>query len=502
MINKKHNLSLKLNKSLGNIIPDGPFTPLDQTLKTPIDCNQQANYFQAQPKQDSIYSHPHYNESDDVLTDIDEPSLGSSKTTQHYTLTFTNNFDQLVMSVYSHILSLPTTTPFLGTVPPSGLVSKVANEVMNNLITHTASNNSPAFDQQSIITNDYLKNYSYQPIFLQLIRKRLIELCTFQNSRDSNVNKLPTSTTVSITVNGGGNGAPYNNNIRQTSISNLSLTDLNISNYNGNGSNNNNSLRSRSSSLNLRKQSLTRNNSCNGSNWLHVGNINNIRQQNGYSAPMQNDSMNVSTDSLQSMQDYVPQSFIARSAGNTPTSSNNTTTPNNGFNSMMMGYQTPPNSNKSSVSSGSTISTGSTSIPNQNIQIVHNNNGGNPNELDYFNFSDTRSRSSSRSGNSFSGPLTINTDNANFQALNSLNGCDGDTLDSPFMSATTPSEEFGYFSQGNGFPNTPVDLNKDSDTSSNSAISSNTKKDSINLPSQFGLSEKKRDSLKLKRGIH
>lgn len=217
---------------------------------------------------------------------------------------------------------------------------------------------------------------------------------------------------------------------------------------------------------------------------------------------MQNDSMNVSTDSLQSMQDYVPQSFITRSAGNTPTSSNNTTTPNNGFNSMMMGYQTPPNSNKSSVSSGSTISSGSTSIPNQNIQIVHNNNGGNSNELDYFNFSDSRSRSSSRSGNSFSVPLTINTDNANFQALNSLNGCDGDTLDSPFMSATTPSEEFGYFSQGNGFPNTPVDLNKDSDTSSNSSNSSNTKKDSINLPSQFGLSEKKRDSLKLKRGIH
>lgn len=501
MINKKHNLSLKLNKSLGNNIPDGPLTPLDQTLKTPIDCNQQANYFQAQPKQDGIYSHPNYNESDDVLTDIDEPSLGISKTTQHYTLNFTSNFDQLVMSVYSHILSLPTTTPFLGMIPPSGLVSKVANEAMNSLIMYTASNNHPQFDQQSIITNDYLKNYAYQPIFLQLIRKRLIDLCAFQNSRDNNVNKLPTSTTVSITVNSGGNDTIYNNNIRQTSISNLSLTDLNISNHNANGSSNSNSIRSRSSSLNLRKQSLTRNNSYSGNNWLHVGNINNIRQQNSYTAPMQNDSMNVSTDSLQSMQDYVPQSFITRSAGNTPTSSNNTTTPNNGFNSMMMGYQTPPTSNKSSVSSGSTISTGSTSIPNQNIQLIHNNNGGNSNDLDYFNFNESRSRSSSRGGNSFPGPLTINTDNANFQALNSLNVCDGNTLDSPFMSATTPSEEFGYFTQENGFPNTPADL-KDSDTSSNSTIPSNTKKDSVSLPSQFGLSEKKRDSLKLKRGIH
>lgn len=501
MINKKQNLSLKLNKSLGNIIPDGPFTPLDQTLKTPLDCNQQANYFQAPPKQESIYSHPHYNESDDVLTDIDEPTLGTSKTTQQYTLNFTSNFDQLVMSVYSHILSLPTTTPFLGTTPPSGLVSKVANETMSSLIMHTASNNLPAFDQQSIITNDYLKNNAYQPIFLQLIRKRLIELCAYQNSRDNNINKLPNSTTVSITVSGS-NGAPYNNNIRQTSISNLSLTDLNISNYNSNSSSNNNLMRSRSSSLNLRKQSLTRNNSCNGTNWLHVGNINNIRQQNGNNAPMQNDSMNVSSESLQSMQDYVPQSFITRSAGNTPTSSNNATTPNNGFNSMMMGYQTPPNSNKSSVSSGSTISSSST-IPNQNIQIFHNNNGGtNSNELDYFNFSGSRSRSASRSGNSFPGPLTINTDNANFQALNSLNGCDGDTLDSPFMSATTPSEEFGYFNQSNGFPNIPVESSKDGDAPSNSAISSNPKKDSIHVPSQFGLSEKKRDSLKLKRGIH
>lgn len=499
MINKKHNLSLKLNKSLGNIIPDGPFTPLDQTLKTPLDCNQQANYFQEHPKQESIYNHPHYNESDDVLTDIDEPMLGMSKTTQQYTLNFTNNFDQLVMSVYSHILSLPTTTPFLGTTPPSGLVSKVANETMNSLIMHTASNNSPVFDQQSIITNDYLKNNAYQPIFLQLIRKRLIDLCTHQNSRD-NSNKLPTSTTVSITVSNGSNGAPYHNNIRQTSISNLSLTDLNISNYNANNSSNNSSMRSRSSSLNLRKQSLTRNNSCNGSNWLHVGNINNIRQHGGNNVPMQNDSMNVSSDSLQSMQDYVPQSLITRSAGNTPTSSNNAMTPNNGFNSMMMGYQTPPNSNKSSVSSGSTVSSSST-IPNQNIQIVHNNNVTNSNELDYFNFSGSRSRSGSRSGNSFPGPLTINTDNANFQALNSLNGCDGDTLDSPFMSATTPSEEFGYFTQGNGFPNTSVESNKDGDNP-NSTLSSNPKKDSINVPSQFGLSEKKRDSLKLKRGIH
>lgn len=493
MINKKMNLTLKLNKSLSNLSqPEmGPFTPIDQTLSTPVDNVQQNGYFpdSFQPPQapqltsNSLHSNPSYNESDDILTDIDEPSFGSFRTMRKYTLNFTANFDQLVMSVYSYIMTLPTTTPFTGVIPPSGLVSKVANETMNNLINKTSNGNFPAYDYQNVITIDYLKNQSYQPIFLQLIRKRLLELCNYNSSLKNESNKLPTSTSISISVNGGNEQQQqpqqqpqpqsiYNTNIRQSSISNLSLTDANISNYN----NNNNPppiVRSRSSSLNLRKQSLTRNNSYSGNNWLHVGNLNNIRP---HGLTNQVNQTNGSTDSLQSMQDYVPQSFINRSANQ------------NNFNSMMLDYQTPPSSNKGSVSSQSstppTSSSSANTIIGSNVQIIQNHHA-NGMEIDDFNLNRSRSisRTSSRNNGSISlpKPLTINTENAN------SNGFDS-SLDSPFMSATTPLEEYGYFM--NAQPNEPIE--------SLSEVAVNK----ISLPNQISLSEKKRDSLKMKRGIH
>lgn len=478
MVNQNLNLQLLLNKSLSNLQDTGPYTPLDQTMKTPVDPpnyfgqfgNYGANlsYFyqqppqpqipqlqpQLQPQQHQIYSNPSYNESDDILTDVDDNQRGL----RNYSLNFTTNFDHLVMSVYSNILSLPTTTPFSGIIPPSGLVSKVANETMSALISTTGSNNFPIYDQQHIINRDALNNSFYHPIFLQLIRKRLIELCSNKN----NLNKLPLSTSISVGNQMTNNGVnPYNSNIRQSSISNLSLNELNLNQYHESKARN-------SSFNNLRKQSLTRNNSYSGqsgnpntSNWLHVGNLNTIRHPNE------------STDSLQSMQDYVPQPFINRSGNSF---SSNMTTPTNqsfGFNNMMLDYQTPPSSNKSSFSSPSGYS---------NIQIVQNttpNSNMIPNQQEYdeFNFgNDVRSRSSSNSSRlTNSRPLTINTDNANLQALNSLNG-NYDALDSPFMSATTPTQEYN-----NAFYQS---------------------EDQRVLPNKISLSEKKRDSLKLKRGIH
>lgn len=557
-LHNKMNLSLQLNKSLTSLQDPGPYTPLDQTLKTPIDAPQQ-NYFFNNPgsqhyqqyqqpggipglappnaphllslhqgnAHNQIYSNPHYNESDDILTDVDEPSSmttnNSAKASKNYSLVFTGEFDHVLFTIYNHILSLPTTTPFLGSIPPSGLVSKVANETIMNLIEHS-NNQDFAYDQQHIMNYESLRNSSYQPIFLQLIRKRLIELCSSRN----NATKLPATTTISVisdvgsTLNNnnpyGGNN-PYNNNVRQSSISNLSLTDLNISNYEQQQQQQQQN-KSRSSSVNLRKQSLTRNNSYNN-NWLHVGNLNTIK-----GPPYQhNPDLNGSTDSLQSMQDYVPQSIINRSAGSTvPNSSGaangNVTTPNtsfNGFNSLMMDYQTPPSSNKSSFSTPGNQN-GPPPAPqqhqqqqhqppqhpgssrqNSNVQIIQNPNGM---DFDDFNFSQLRSNSTSR-GNNFPKPLTINTDNANLQALNSLTGNTGDALDSPFMSATTPSEDFQKFMpNSNGFPIISNSIPESPVESIDLDSSIGSKKESHGIPNIISLSEKKRDSLKLKRGIH
>lgn len=525
------NLLLKLNKSLTNIQDPGPYTPLDQTLKTPLD--PPANYFnqgfippgaphlqsfhqQSNPQpvpQNSVYGNPRYNESDDILTDATEDNSVTQKNSKNYTLNFTTNFDHLIMTIYSHILSLPTTTPFSGTMPPSGLVSKVANETMMNLINDTANKENPSYDQQQIINYDMLNNTSYQPIFLQLIRKRLLELCANKND----LNKLPVSTSITITnttqgaiisngpalsrtnsqnpygaVNnnpyGSSSNNPYGNNVRQSSISNLSLTDLNISNYQQQQQQQQQDQnRSRAASVNLRKQSLTRNNSySNGNNWLHVGNLNTIKNPNE------------STDSLQSMQDFVPQPFINRSAPGS--SGNNNTTPSNqGFSHMMMDYQTPPSSNKSSFSTPPSNGNGN------NVQIVHG--GSNlhvPNAMDFdeFNFTGDRSRSNSAGSkqNNFPKPLTINTDNANLQALNSLTG-NADTLDSPFMSATTPSEDFQMMMHA---PHTPNNHNHPGNNGFlQTPIPESPNEDERALPfNKVSLSEKKRDSLKLKRGIH
>lgn len=628
MINKKLNLSLKLNNSFSSLGGgDQPFTPLEQTMKTPLDQpmllhtpqhhpgyqngnhNGNMDYFTRNDSNTSINSHtlyqnPHYNESDDILTDIDEPLFGSFKTTKNYTVNFNQNFDQLLLSTYQYFLGLPTTTPFLGTIPPSGLVSKVSNDTMSKLIQSTsssASSNPPSFDHQNIVSHDFLRNHSYKPIFLQLIRKRLIDLC----SCHQNGLPLPQSTSITITVtSGGGNGMPFtttttasnsNNgmppNIRQSSISNLSLTELNISNYNAalNGGTKNSAVaaaaamdnRSRSSSISLRKQSLTRNNSYSGNNWLHVGNLNTIKPEAPHSkfSTMHND--NLSTDSLQSIQDYVPQSFINKSGTNNSTNTSNgnsslnnnnnnnslhpSLTSSNGFNSMMMDYQTPPSSQKGSISHQITPPSNSSS----SHQIF---NSGNENMVDDFSFYLSRSRSSSR-GTTLPKALHINTDavhnansskNGSFSSASSINGTT-DTLDSPFMSSSKTSDDCGYFtngfpvSQNGNIPHSPMYDNDNSSISSasstgslrgtgiatvisgatptlttvtnspgsngsglnsamNASLSSTgtnppsvsastgaaapANKDSINLPSQFSLSEKKRDSLKLKRGIH
>lgn len=333
MLNKK-TLTLKTSKTLD----DAPLTPVDQTLRTPLDPpnNHQASYF-------NLYNHPQYAELDDLLTDVDEPAGRSLK---NYLLTFTPVFDQLVLAIYLDILLLPTTTPFLGSVPPLGLVSKVAHETMILLLRNASD--QPVYDTQSVLSPDFLKNHAYQPIILQLIRKRFLDLCAAQKQPQL----LSACTSVLV---------PAPNNVYaarggQLSILNLLLNEQNVNSY----------LqqqptlaaqaaalsRLRLSSLNLRKHSLTRNNSYNGSNWLHVGNLLNIRPNANLGMHA---DQNASTDSLQLMHDFVPRAFIQRNNLSLALLGQPQLQPApGGFNAMMLDYQTPPSSSKSSFSLGST----------------------------------------------------------------------------------------------------------------------------------------------------
>lgn len=524
MLNRKLNKKLNLSLAKGLQEP-GPYTPLDQTLKTPVDAPNNGNYFpgavpgvtvtpgvtpavsgangHAATGANAMYSH--YNESDDMLMDEDTSRM------RNYTVTFTPQFDLLVLSIYSQIMAHPTTTPFLGMVPPSGLVSKVSNETMNVLMRTTAKPNHPMYDGSGIVNNDHLRSAAYQPVFLQLFRKRFLDLCTAQGNKEPH--KVPASTTVSIC-----GSVPM---ARQSSISSLLLNELNIGNNGQNQNQNQNQAlpgsRSRSTSLSLRKQSLTRNNShLGGSNWLHVGNLNNIRGH----APHE---MTTSTDSLQSMQDYVPQSLIARSgtasangyngsangyngsvngsasgpasgpaAGPAAAGASTSLTPNgssSGFHAMMMDYQTPPSSHKGSVSSEYTPPSLASSLASGQFgahtpQLVSTGLSG---DFDELSLHQPRSMS-----HNFPRPLTINTESANQHGFNGQSG----TLDSPFMSATTPSEEVGYFMHGSsGFPLFLGVLPL-------AGPQADEPKKDVNLPANVSLSEKKRDSLKLKRGIH
>lgn len=451
MLNKKIDLTLSINKSLNNLSmsEQGPYTPMEQTVSTPVDVPPiDYAYFPPQPPGQAVHANAHnpnrfysiYTDSDDVLTDVDEPSRGPSR---HYTVSFTSQFDVLLTGIYSHIMSLPTTTPFSGTTPPSGLVNKVATETVYSMMAKLSTGIQVLYDTQGIVTADSLRNAGFQPILLQLIRKRLLELCAHQKAEKP----LPPSTAVSVLGDLG----------RQLLISNLLLTDANVALL---------ANRSRLSLLNLRKQSLTRNNSYSGNNWLHIGNLNNLRPPN---LP---DKFLGSSDSLQSMQDFVPQSFISRSGQLLSNLGPVAGMGSGSFNSQMMDYQTPPASHKGLVLSQYTPpqahgSTGHLFVP----PLL---------DLDDFNFARLRSISNASSRGAFPRPLTINTDAANL----------GTELDSPFMSATTPSEEYHEFMCPSG-------------GSSILSLADSPREDHrINLPAQISLSEKKRDSLKMKRGIH
>ena len=482
--NKNNNLHLNLNRQDFNPTPNGsfnsiPFTPIDQTVSTPLEA----------PALPHPYQHPHH------------PHHPQPPPLKHQTL----------YSFYQ--------APSAPAAPAAPVAQQQQQQQQpSSLYQHPTHNES----------DDILTDID-EPLSCGVSR------CNTQ-SRNYSIN------------NNTGN-LPMSNGLKNSSISNLSLNEMNVMHYNLQSQQQHQqqqqqqnaaalAARSRSSLVNLRKQSLTRNNS---NNWLHVGNIYNLRPH-GPNAPHGSTGIsgqaefNVSTDSLM---DYVPQTMINRTSngnGGGPYSQLpqlQTNIINGHLNSMMMDHHidnTPPASHRGSINStGSPVSQQFQPQQQQLQQLQqlqqqqqqpsqYDASFQNPNDI-YANLRRNKSSSSTMSSSSslrVNSHLqnSINMESANIQALNALNGRSGSSsissqtstnsnnnnnnyygsglaLDSPFLSATTPGEE--YFGSASGV-STPQQLQQQ--------IPEDGECEKVNIPAHVSLNEKKRDSLKLKRGIH
>lgn len=480
-------LSIKVVKPVANL-PDAPFTPVDRTLQTPIEVPPLNSYFSTSDKNSaSLNSNATYSESEDVLTDVDEAA--GPNVSQTYSLTFTPQFDQFLMQIYTQIILLPTITPFLGNVPPLGIVSKVASEAMANLLARFTSPDAatppPVFDAQKIINKDRLQNAAFKHILLLLIRRRLLDLCSalFNQFCPSYTPQLLEPTSVLIvmsllTSNGlsaNGCGGSLYGSMGWNPLSTCSLLSGDLG-----------APRLLSSSLNLRKQSLSRVNSCSASSWLHVGAISGTRPNHTQSFTRDYDG---STDSLQLMHDYVPASVIPRS-----TAAGAASNPHNSALSMSfgrgpgMGTQTPP---------GIVRPPFALDTPTPPVNVGRDS-GFHGQKLFFESERPCLTR------RTHPGALTIAPDGPGFGSSQ----IDADfALDSPFASSSSVSEKCNHFS-----PQTSA-LGASSCTSADDGgrlrsgrlISESPVEDcqtQSHRANGFSLSERQRDSLKLKRGIH
>lgn len=417
-----------------------PYTPIDQTLKTPLEApgeypfnppplhhqnsfNSQNTIQQHQQPyghNNSFYQNPQYAESDDILTDIDEPESNNSNNTNN-----SNN-----------------------------------------------SNNGGASSN-----NASLKRPQY----------------------------------------------PMSNGMKNTSISNLSLNEMNLMNYNAQQQAQQQpqqqqpssaSIRLRSSLLNLRKQSLTRNNS---NNWLHVGNIHSLRPRNS----------NASTDSL----DCVPIQANLFNGG--PGSSASNTPPHSaGIQSQSQSNYFPQQQPLSAA--GSNIQSQTAYFPpppplaSSQLQDYRDVSSSAPFQLPLAPPPFLQRSRSSTSG-SMGGPSVpyhLNTESANAQALNNLNGrssfnadanAAGFALDSPFEPHPHPLSAQQLLQQWGSQPCAQQYAQQQQYSQQRTLLlllqllqlllQDDTVMDEARFNSNFNtnyvsLGEKKRDSLKLKRGMH
>lgn len=167
---------------------------------------------------------------------------------QFYLITFLPLLDAVLIQQYTATVDDPTTTPFHGQVPPSGLVSKVAQQVAHDVVAEPEDTFprffTPAEDEAKVA-----ELHSNPPLLLALIRKRLVDVCTAGVESE-----FPVSTVIQLS------GDPIPAGLR--------LPTLNDSGYNLLRQN----LYVRPASSGERP--LTRNHS--NASWLHVGLFNRL----------------------------------------------------------------------------------------------------------------------------------------------------------------------------------------------------------------------------------
>lgn len=508
--------------------PNNGFLPRINNHHSSNHPTQVPSYFSlGENAQNGGYDHSELDEGDDILTDIDEPAFfGGPKLTKTYTVHFTPKFDDLLINIYHELQSIPTNTPFPGIVPPSGLLGKIASGTINAMIndfpveSDHKDQNPAIFDYQGIITKECLISHEWQPIFARLVRRRLLDLCNAHSSnstveyvskhtnrKDSEMiiptaRTLSESTSIDVVTNANGNivATHMPNSRHQSSISNLSLNELNVNSYKAAGMPPNScpdlmNSRSRSSSLSLRKQSLTRNNSTASTSWLHVGNIHGVRphsdsvgSQNLYNA---NNQFAGSTDSLQ---DFVSMNYVNRSA--------TTSQPQNIDHASKVHKQQPPfaampHMTPPSAGPHQEVDTRYPDFHFYNPQHYETQHGLQP-EMHEYHQPNPSARTALYPGD------LINSDPSNI--VSSSLSIDTNrmgpkpALDSPFMSAHPLASDLGYFA--NGFSQMTSSSNRNA-TNAPEAIDpiSPGGQNRLGSAPKLGFTEKKRDSFNAKRGI-
>lgn len=160
-------------------------TNADQTFLPPNIHNPHLNFTRRQNSSTSITS--------SIFSEVPPPQL------ENYS--FTSNFDDELYSYYIAYSQQPNITPFDIRFPPSGILSLISKLFVENYLIESSTNEKIQIDTRPEINNDLLLDSNRHKL-LAVIRLRLIQLCNINlvsNDDQFNFNdQLPISRTNSI----------------------------------------------------------------------------------------------------------------------------------------------------------------------------------------------------------------------------------------------------------------------------------------------------------------
>ncbi|GMM34333.1 hypothetical protein DASC09_016580 [Saccharomycopsis crataegensis] len=136
----------------------------------------------------SLYSHSSLNGSS-VAGSSEYLGLPGKKTGGvSITMTFTKNFESMLMNIYQNYTSNPQLTPFSGRYPPAGIVSKVAKEALKvalskNILIDLNTKSNKKYKNLGTTSSAYSN-------LLGQIRQKLIEICMgfYNHANNSSIN--------------------------------------------------------------------------------------------------------------------------------------------------------------------------------------------------------------------------------------------------------------------------------------------------------------------------